>query len=404
MEKDFSFLHYLKAVSSDDQAYEGLDPDQLWLFYISETDVLGPFRQSDIIKYIPQFRHEFAPLKTCSVSKKEWKPFFDHSCFNVRDHTRELHTKTKFRKIELIADKYLCLVNGIKKGPFTQSQIIELIQNKEIRADALISADLGMTWHRGYTFPQFNRRTKQSVPEHHITMPEEALEKTKLIVLDKIKKASGAQDSGALSAALLSGKNRHLAREKLNNVISEKIQKVTSFSLKNQGNGKKTNPIFALVLVAALIFLVFVDSGSDNNSRAKKDPLEILQSKKSKRTSAKYEDESPPQALRSNEVAPEEITPNRVRRNKDYDQSQDDIVYEEEESHPDYNEEEFDQEPNEYDDSSKKNKARSVSSTKKKAVKKVSVSHQEDEPTDSYEGYEEESYPAEESEDFELDE
>ena len=182
MEKDFSFLHYLKTVTSDDQAYEGLDSEQLWLFYVSETDVLGPFRQVDIIKLIPQYRHEFAPLKACTVSHKEWKPFFNHSCFNGRDLTREVQSKTKFRKIELIADSYLCLVNGIKKGPYSQNQISDLINMKEIKADALISADHGMTWHRAYSYPQFNRRTKQIIPQHQITMPDDALEKTKLTI------------------------------------------------------------------------------------------------------------------------------------------------------------------------------------------------------------------------------
>ena len=118
MEKDFSFLHYLKPVSAEEQAYEGLDPHELWLLYVSETDVLGPFRQNDIKKLLSQFRHEFAPLKACTVSQKDWKPFFNHSCFNNRDLMKELQPKTKFRKIELMADEYLCLVNGLKKGPY----------------------------------------------------------------------------------------------------------------------------------------------------------------------------------------------------------------------------------------------------------------------------------------------
>lgn len=403
MEKDFSFLHYLKTVTSDDQAYEDLSSDQLWLFYISETDVLGPFRQNDIIKLIPQYRHEFAPLKACTVSQKEWKPFFNHKCFNGRDLSKETQPKTKFRKIELIADKYLCLVNGVKKGPYSQNQIIELIQQKELKADALISADQGMTWHRAYSYPQFNRRAKQIIPEHQITMPDEAFEKTKLIVLDKIKRGSDSQDSGALSAALLSGKNKHLASEKINNIFAEKLQKVRGFSLsgKAKSNGKKTNPFFAVGLVAALLALLLLDSSPEVKDK-KSDPLEVLQgSKKSRKTSSKYEDQVAPQPVQSYEES-DVATSRRKLKN---DQVEEEVI--ENDNYADNDQEEFNQEPNEYDDNSRR-KSRNLSSTKKKAVKKLSISHQEDEPNENYnEEADLEAGAAEEeaeTEDFELEE
>ncbi len=402
MEKDFSFLHYLKAVSAEDQAYDGLSPHQLWLFYISETDVLGPFRQSDIIKLIPQFRHEFAPLNACTVSQKEWKPFFNHSCFNNRDHIKELQPKTKFRKIELMADQYLYLSNGVKKGPFSQNNIIDLIKNKEIKSDALISADQGMTWHRAYTFPQFNRRTKQIVPEHQITMPDEALEKTKLIVLDKIKRANENPDSGAVSAALLSGKNKHLASEKSNNLFSEKLKKVSALSFTKKDKDRKgTNPIFAVVLVLALILLVFVDSSPKNENTSKRDPLEVLQTVKSRKTSAKYEDQTPPKPLKTSSASD-----TKLQNNNDYSTkkiTKDPSSSDSDESYADEGQEDFDQYPSDTNDSSEGKSRREISSSKKKVIKKLSVSHQEDEPYEESLDEEEEENYLEEAEDFELE-
>lgn len=403
MEKDFSFLHYLKTVTSDDQAYEGLSPDDLWLFYISETDVLGPFRQIDIIKLIPQFRHEFAPLKVCTVSQKEWKPFFNHSAFNKRDLTRELQTKTKFRKNELISDTYQCLVNGVKKGPYTQNQIIDLIESKEIKADVLISADQGMTWHRAYSYPQFNRRTKQIIPNSQIIMPDDAMEKTRLIVMDKIKRGSDSQDSGAMSAALLTGKNKHLETEKLHQSFPDKLQKISKFSItkgfKLPGKGKQTNPIFSIVLVSALFILLFFDLKSNNNDKPQRDPLEVLQgSKKYRNTSSKYEDQSPPAPLNSYEGK----DPGNFRRKNDYqEQNSAENTYNDAES--DNEQEDFEEDANEYDDSGKSTPSRKVSSTKKKPIKKLTISHQEDDPN---EGQEENSDATgeEEVEDFELDE
>lgn len=399
MEKDFSFLHYLKAVSADDQVYEGLDSSQLWLFYISETDVLGPYRQNDIIKLIPQFRHEFAPLKACTVSQKEWKPFFNHKAFNNRDHSRELQPKTKFRKIELMAESYLYLANGVKKGPYSQNNINELIQNKEIKSDVLISADLGMTWHRAYTFPQFNRRTKQITPEHQLTMPDEAVEKTKLIVLDKIRKANEGADSGAMSAALLSGKNKHLAAEKSNNIFTEKLKKVSNLSFGNKGPHKKgTNPIFAVVLVLSLVFLVFVDSGSESQKSTKKDPLEVLQNIKNRKTSSKYEDQSPPRALKNNNLEEEAGPYNHKQSAADnYPSTRD-----KEEDGLEDGQEELDQDPNGYSDSPESRTKRSISSSKKKTVKKLSVNHQEEDPNEGVEDMSDEEY-VEDTEDFELE-
>jgi hypothetical protein len=398
MEKDFSFLHYLKAVTADEQAYEGLNSQELWLFYVSETDVLGPFRQNDIKKLIPQFRHEFAPLKACTVSQKEWKPFFNHSCFNNRDLVKEQQPKTKFRKMELMVDHYLCLVNGVKKGPYSQNQIVELIKNKEIKSDALISADQGMTWHRAYTFPQFNRRTKQIVPEHQITMPDEAIEKTKLIVLDKIKKAENA-DSGAFSAALLSGKNKHLASEKLNNVFTEKLKKVSGFSFSNKGPRKKgTNPVFAVVMVLALIMLVFVDTETEEEKISNKDPLEVLQGIKNKKTSAKYEDATPPKPIKSATDSSEFESDSYSQKDAPTDKTAESV-----EDYPDEGSEEFDQDPNEYNDSSNPRTKRDISSSKKKTVKKLSVSHQEEDPNEGMVDEPEEENLVEESEDFELE-
>ena len=400
MEKDFSFLHYLKAVSADDQVFEGLNSSQLWLFYISETDVLGPFKQNDIIKLIPQYRHEFAPLKACTVSQKEWKPFFNHPAFNNRDHTKELQPKTKFRKMELIADNYLYLVNGVKKGPYSQSQINDFIKNKEIKSDVLISADQGMTWHRAYTLPQFNRRTKQIIPEHQLVMPEDAMEKTKLIVLDKIKRANEGPDSGAMSAALLSGKNKHLASEKSHNLFTEKLKKVTSLSFGNKVSNKKgTNPIFAVVLVLALVLLVFVDSSSENAKTTKKDPLEVLQNIKSKKTSSKYEDESPPRPIKSNNN--EELAEPTNHHPSAADTSA--TTRDQDDNYLDDGQEELDQDPNSYGDSPNSRSKRSISSSKKKTVKKLSVSHQEDDPNEgASEDMGEEEY-VEDTEDFELE-
>jgi hypothetical protein len=370
MEKDFSFLNYLKTINAEDQVYNDLDPSHLWLFHISDTDVKGPFIQDDIIKLIPRFRHEFAPLNVCSLDEKELRPFFDHPCFNGRDHTREIHPKTKFRKTELIADNYHCFVNGVKKGPFVLEEVKEMIHAQEIKADALISADNGMTWHRAYSYPQFNRRKRSTLSEHQLTMPEDAIQKTKILVLEKIKKSEDSQDSGAMSAALLSGKNKFLDKERIQGIISDKIAKV---GLKSKGNGtsaKKTNPLFAVALVIAIVLLVFVDV--DVKKDKKYDPLESLQGGTKKgSTTSRYEDSSPPRPIGGDKNLEEETSykPNSFKGSADEEYSSSD-------------EEDFDQEPQEFNEGTKASSKRDLSSTKKKSPKKFTVSHQEEEPID----------------------
>lgn len=399
MEKDFSFLQYLKAVSSEEQDYQGLDPRHLWLFHFSDTNVKGPFLEDDLLKLIPRFRHELAPLNVCSLEAKEIRPFFDHPSFNNRDFTKEIHPKTKFRKTELIADYYYCMINGTKKGPYQSEEIKEMMQNKDIKADALVSADNGMTWHRAYSFPQFNRRKGAVKADHQVTMPEDAIEKTRIMVIEKINKSQNQQDSGAVSAALLSGKNTFLNKEKIKNIFASQSNPKSASSGKQQlpiGH-KRPNPIFVTIMVLALGVLFFVDS--NNAPKVKKsDPFHVLQDKAKKyknSPSAKYEEETPPLPVNSENYEAESTSykRNSFKSNPSEDSANNEEV-------------DFDQDPQEFNDGSgEPTVKRDVSSTKKKTTKKFTVPHQEDEPIDESDSESEDpEMTTEDEEDFELTE
>lgn len=401
MEKDFSFLQHLKSVSSEEQDYQGLDPKHLWLFHFSDTDVIGPFLEDDLIKLIPRFRHELAPLNVCTLEHKEIRPFFDHPTFNNRDFTKELHPKTKFRKNELVADYYHCMINGSKKGPYKSEDVKEMMQNNEIKADALVSADNGMTWHRAYSYPQFNRRKGAQKAGHQITMPEDAIEKTRIMVVEKIGKSQDQQDSGAVSAALLSSKNSFLNKEKIKNIFSQHSAVKGSSNNKNSLSqvNKKANPLFVTIMVLALGILFFVDSGENKKSK-RLDPFDSLQGKSRKyreNTSSKYEDQAPPRPVNTDNFNDQSTTYKHNQFNKN---TLDENINSEEMD--------FDQEPQEFSENLDKDGAkRDVSSTKKKSPKKFTVPHQQDEPDNSDEidpDSSDSDVSADDSEDFELTE
>jgi len=379
MEKDFSFLQHLKEIAPDEQAYDGLDGSELWLFRIGDQ-IRGPYRLQSIQELVSEYSHELAPLEVCNVKDKIWKPFFDHSCFNARDFTKTLQLQPKFRKLELSADQYLCMINGVKRGPYRSDDIMERINRKELRADALISADNGLTWHRAYSYPQFDRRSRNGIEEESFMMPETVVESTRILTLEKLK-SSAENDSLAAGVALLTSKNHHQKRQQFH--VSEK----NNFKLSNlfpNKPGKRTNPLMAIVLTVAFIALILYPDKKEPTPVVK-DSLESLQNN-SPVSSSKYEDHTPPKALETSpgyERVPTSVPQDSAPGENDGYMAQDD----------------------ENTDPDSENDGREISSTRKKAKKiKVKNSGHEEVDPEVDESVDENYQEDESAQDFELTE
>lgn len=202
MEKDFSFLQHLQEVESSQQIYQEIGAEKLWLLRWGD-EIKGPYVEEDLVKIIPHNRPAFAQIVACNAKDKQWLPFFDHYCFDLRKQSQTSRAKL----LELVPEsqEYYYLFNGQKRGPFNTLQMKELFESKELRNDFLISCDQGKTWQRAFSYPQFERRkSKDPLPmEQSMESAEELFETTAILSRQKLTSQHKNDDALSMESSLL---------------------------------------------------------------------------------------------------------------------------------------------------------------------------------------------------------
>ena len=303
MEKDFSFLQHLTEVRPEEQRYDSIPSEQLWLFQMN-GEIKGPFIQQDIISLIPKFRSEFAQVHACQMRDKIWKPFFDHICFDLRK--LDFASRPKFRSKELDSTEYLFLSNGVKKGPINNLEIIELIDLQEVKPDTLVSADGGKTWHRAYFYPQFDRRSRGTLRDEDLILPRsEDVEKSGILSHNAARKKMTVnfqvEDSLSAESGLLQSKKifeKERDEEKQQKLLEQEMT-LTSFSIDKMARSfvQEKKKVYGLIAIGT-VFLIFGLTNQSQKPHKKESnelsPLVSIPNSIKDKPTIKYEDLTPP--------------------------------------------------------------------------------------------------------------
>jgi hypothetical protein len=206
----------------------------------------------------------------------------------------------------LDSTEYLYLSNGVKRGPVSATEVVELIDLQEVKPDTLVSADGGKSWHRAYFYPQFDRRSKNGLRDEDILLPtSDAMEKSGIFSIKPSSKRISinlqTEDSLSLESGLLQSKKtfeKERDEEKQQRLL-EQEQTLTQFSVGKIANTflQEKKKIFAFLGIA--LFLVALSFNNPSTSSPKSESRELspvvnIPNNIKNKPTIKYEDLTPP--------------------------------------------------------------------------------------------------------------
>lgn len=116
----------------------------------------GPYSTEQLKNESAKNSEFFQLIEVYNFVKEEWESFFDVSCFQRRK-------PSLVREENLIHDPQFHLIIDEKiKGPFNYSEVIELLEAKEIFINDEASLDAGRSWIKLYQFHLFDRRLEKN--------------------------------------------------------------------------------------------------------------------------------------------------------------------------------------------------------------------------------------------------
>ncbi|MBF0365267.1 MAG: hypothetical protein HQK50_06825 [Oligoflexia bacterium] len=155
----------LRVISSNDIEKNQLPKENLWFIHLKDR-IVGPFSGSDIKDFLlhnPQFP------RTTKLSNY-LTPQTIHTLYSIPEFQR--------RKPQVIPSaipesnqEFFLLLSGQKNGPHTSTQIVELLKQKKILFNDLLSLDNGTSWIKVHEYPYFDRRNFEESSEK-ITLPK----------------------------------------------------------------------------------------------------------------------------------------------------------------------------------------------------------------------------------------
>lgn len=147
----------LQALS--EEQIKSLDLNQEDLWYIKNEangeELSGPYSTENLKQYLYSLEDKASEYVAANYSnKEEWKAVFSWE-------------KLQRRKPQLVAlattnvqEHFYLLDNGSKIGPFTQEDVLQKLNSKELIYSDFISLDKGVSWLKIFELPQFDRRSQ----------------------------------------------------------------------------------------------------------------------------------------------------------------------------------------------------------------------------------------------------
>ncbi|MBF0299121.1 MAG: hypothetical protein HQK51_10405 [Oligoflexia bacterium] len=145
----------LKIVSKLEIESKNISKDELWLIVLKDK-IVGPYHKSDLKLFLQD-----NPLFPRSVKVANFTtPDIHIPLYNVPDFQRRKTQVLASSDSEKNIDQILVLINGQKNGPYSLSQIRELLKTKSLLFNDLISVDKGNTWIKLHECTHLDRRQR----------------------------------------------------------------------------------------------------------------------------------------------------------------------------------------------------------------------------------------------------
>ncbi|MBF0359637.1 MAG: DUF4339 domain-containing protein [Oligoflexia bacterium] len=191
----------LRIVSKLEIESKNISKDELWLI-ILKNKIVGPYHKNDIKAFLDE-----NPLFPKSVKVANYTAPDNHiPIYNVTEFQRRKPQVLVNSSGPQVIDKIFILINGQKNGPYSMMQIKELLKEKTLLFNDLISVDGGINWIKLHECTQLDRR--QLFKQGILALPEGP--KTLL---------SGASDSNLEEDILISVRNKKKLRDESEGLI-----------------------------------------------------------------------------------------------------------------------------------------------------------------------------------------
>jgi hypothetical protein len=146
--KDFKIT--LDPISDEDIKENHITDSQLW--FVRQNDIMqGPFLEGQVRDFLAKNAPFMMNFEACNAEDMNWKPIFEHA--RLQRRTPNSPDK-KF-------DGVLLLIDGLKVGPYSNDEIKEKLERKEIGLQDLYSEDSGHTWKKLFDNALFDRRVSE---------------------------------------------------------------------------------------------------------------------------------------------------------------------------------------------------------------------------------------------------
>lgn len=188
------------------------------------------------------------------LDQEDWRSAYGHPYFQ----RRKLQAVSDDLQVGKEHTLYLIDQSGLKKGPYSLSDIEQMVQSKTTRLTDLVSIDEGRTWVKLYQIEQFDRRKimpSSKLPE----LPQERV--LKLATTDQFVEVNQTEEA-VVGLAIISNINSNKAQDKNYQQIVDK-QNTQSTKVKSNSS------IWPMLLVIAgfigsLVWYFTLDKSMEN--------------------------------------------------------------------------------------------------------------------------------------------
>lgn len=153
----------LRILSDREIEEKKISKGQLW-FMLLKDEPIGPFHQNDLARFLEENPHFPRDTKISNFNHPLWLPIYRYPQFQRRRSANEENEET-----------FWILENGLKKGPYSATNVTEHIKDSSYLPTQLISDDKGLHWKKIIEHPLFQKIKNEIIPRKLPSIPQAEL-------------------------------------------------------------------------------------------------------------------------------------------------------------------------------------------------------------------------------------
>lgn len=303
----------LEPISEDLIQKNGIQESDLWMVLTVDKAMYGPFVTQRLKEYSHDHPELFKNLKVSSLDNGEWSAFSEVHVFQSRQ------PKLVSTHSLVSDDKFYCLKNGLKHGPYVLAELKVLLDRKEILISDEVSTDEGISWIKLYQHHEFD---SLSTPKNSLPFKPEnkSFHESDQYTQDQLRqlKLDKSQYDDAIVGLAFLGNNKESIHEDTDNESSKKKVHAT---VKTEVDNSDTQRRFKLRYVASalgMFLIIFTIANTFHNKfvdHSKKDSVAKKRVYKTQELAAKSKISKKKSAKRHVANKPTRLYPKARRQN-----------------------------------------------------------------------------------------